>query len=372
MSEQNTAAAYKARIAEIGPCLQAGIADSETHARLANSSVTALHEAGLYRLWWPAELGGPGVKLSEAVEVVEALAYEESTCAWNLAIGTIHAGFAGAYLSDDAVRTVFETPPVIAGQLAPIGKAVIVPGGMRVSGQWSFGSGMHQSNWVLGGAMLTDGDQRLGPVVFVAPKEAAVVDTCSWQVAGLSGTGSCDYAIDEAYIPDGYWFRFPHAQRLRGGPVYELSQLAQSLPLHAGLPMGAARRALDEVTALARHKKRSGSANSIAERTTFQTGLATARVKLESARRYMYDCIARLEIDGKESTVLPEARAQARYVTDVAFEVALWAYRQAGGSALRMASPLQHIVRDLMGATQHIFVDEATLTEYGGLLVGDQ
>ena len=371
MSEVVKVSDFKSEIFRIGSCLQAGIAQSESDARLADTSVAELHRSGLYTLWWPQELGGPGLSLYEAVEVIEALAYQESTSAWNLAIGTIHSGFAGAYLSDEAVQTVFATPPVIAGQLAPIGRASLEPGGMRVSGQWSFGSGIHQSNWVLGGAMLSDGDQKVGRVIFVAPKDAASVDTDSWRVAGLSGTGSCDYAIEAAFVPDGYWFSFPHAQRLRGGPAYDLSQFAQSLQLHAGLPLGAAQRALDEVTKLARTKRRSGASSSIAERTTFQTGLAEARAKLAGARLYMYDCISRLETDEQEDQVLPEARAQARHVTDVALDVSLWAYRQAGGSAMRLTSPLQHIVRDLMGAAQHVFVDEATLFEYGSMLVGD-
>lgn len=371
MSESIAVARFKKNIADIGPCLQAGIAKSEADARLTESSVAALHQAGLYKLWWPEELGGPGLTLYEAVEIIEALAAAESTSAWNLAIGTIHSGFAGAYLSDEAVQAVFTTAPVIAGQLAPIGRASVEPEGLRVSGQWSFGSGMHQSNWVLGGAMLTHRDRNMGPIVFVAPREQAVVDDGSWQVAGLSGTGSCDYAIDGAHIPDGYWFSFPHARRLRGGPAYDLSQIAQSLQLHAGLPLGAAKRALDEITAIARNKKRSGASNTIASRATFQTELAAASAKLAGARLYMYDCIARLQVAGQEAAVLPEARAQARHVTDIAFEIALWAYRQAGGSALRLTSPLQHIVRDLMGASQHVFVDEATLTDYGAMLVGD-
>ncbi len=371
MSVTPEVAQLKANVADIAPCLQAGIRQSEAESRLADSSVAALHGADLYKLWWPEELGGPGVTLTEAVEIVETLAAAETTSAWNLAIGTIHSGFAGAYLSDAAVAAVFATPPVIAGQLAPIGQAAVAAGGIRVTGQWSFGSGMHQSNWVLGGAMLADGEQKLGPVVFVAPRDTAAVDDASWQVAGLAGTGSCDYAINGALVPDGYWFGFPVAERKRGSRAYDLSLFAQSLQLHAGLPLGAGRRALEEITQLARTKKRSGNRNTLAERATFQTELATAHAKLAGARLHMYDCIARLEVAAQERDVLPEARAAARYVTDVAFEVALWAYRQAGGSALRLESPLQHIVRDLMGATQHVFVDEATLTQHGAALLGD-
>lgn len=371
MSKTNTVDQLKTCITNIAPCLQAGIAKSDTDARLADASVAALHDSGLYKLCWPEELGGPGLTLRETVEVMEALATVESTSAWNLAIGTIHSGFAGAYLSDEAVDTVFANDPVIAGQLAPVGQASREPDGLRVSGQWSFGSGMHQSNWVLGGAMLSENDRKPRPIVFITPKKEAAVDENSWEVAGLSGTGSYDYKIESAHIPDGYWFTFPHARRLRGSHTYDLSQLAQSLPLHAGLPLGAARRALDEITTIARNKKRLGASSSIAERATFQKELACAHARLSGARLYMYDCLDRLSATDSEEAVLIETRCAATHATDIALDVSLWAYRQAGGSALRRSSPLQHIVRDLMGATQHVFVDEPTLTTFGAALVGD-
>lgn len=360
------------QVRKIAPVLEEGARESENEGRLAKASVDALHRSGLFKLWWPEGLGGHGADLAEGIAVVEALAEVETAAAWNLAVGTLHSGFAGAYLADHAIDAVFaDERLVIAGQMAPIGEATQVEGGLRVSGRWSFGSGIHQANWVLGGAKVADRP----PVVIVAPVEQAEVDEASWEVAGLAGTGSCNYAMTDVFVPDGYWYTFPMAQRLRGGPVFELSILAQSLVLHFGIPLGAARRSLSEITELARTKIRAFSEGSVGRRNTFQRELAEAEAKLRSARLYVYD-IARRTTDaigsGDQATLLLEGRAAARYVTDVALEISTWAYRQGGGTSLRLDSPLQRILRDLLAASQHVYIDDVAYTGLGAHLMEAQ
>src|ERR671931_153507 len=53
----------------------------------------------------------------------------------------------------------------IAGMFTPSGaKAIAVEGGYRVSGRWKTCSGSLHSNWIIGGALVYDGDTlRIGP-----------------------------------------------------------------------------------------------------------------------------------------------------------------------------------------------------------------
>ena len=79
---------------------------------------------------------------------------------------------------------------------------------------------------------------------------------------------------------------------------------------------------------------------------------------------------ARLEQASDERSVLPEARAAARFVTDVAIDIATWAYRTAGGSALKLDNPLQRVLRDLLAAGQHAYVDDASQVAHGADVLG--
>lgn len=359
----------------IAPVLEANARDSEDSARLAKASVRALRDNGFFRLWWPPELRGAGADVAGAIAVIDALAEVDTAAAWNLAVGTTSTGFAGAYLSDDAVRSIFTGENVvIAGQMAPIGKAQRIDGGLRVAGRWSFGSGIHQSSWVLGGATLEDaGTAR--PIVVVAPISDARIDEASWEVIGLSGTGSCDYALDDVVIPDGYWFDFPAPRRLRGHASFDLPIPGQVMVLHAGFALGAARRSITEITELAREKVRAFTKGPVAQSTTFQRELAEAHARLAGASLYVYDVAARMQaaIGRPELTAaILEGRAASRHATDVALDIATWAYRRGGGTSLRLQNPLQRILRDLLAASQHAYVEETAYIAMGADMIGLQ
>ncbi len=361
------------RIDDIAPVLRAGGREAERSGRLSQASIDALHSSGLFRFWWPAELGGAAASLSQGIATVERLAAVDTTAAWVVAVGSAHAGFVGAYLADHAIEEIFAgDEPVIAGQMAPMGQARRVDGGLRVTGAWSFGSGIRHANWVLGGATVTDDSGvPLEAVVVVAPIGAAIVDENSWQVAGLAGTGSCDYRLTDHFVPEGWWFAFPLAQRLRGAQVYDLPTPVQAVILHGGFVLGTARRSLDEIVALAAAKTRHRAVAPLGQHPTFQRDLAECQAKVAAARLYVHDAARRLDAAGDldRSTVALETRAAGRYATDVAVEVTTWAYRCGGGTSLRLDHPLQQLLRDTFGATQHVFVDDAAYVNYGAALV---
>jgi alkylation response protein AidB-like acyl-CoA dehydrogenase len=369
---QVTVPALLSRIAEIAPTLEEGARQSEVACHLVDASVQALEAGGFFRLWWPQELGGPGAGLVDGIAVIEALAQVDTASAWNVAVGTTSGGAAGAYLPDQAVEAIFAGGPVIvAGQMAPIGQATPVDGGLRVTGRWSFGSGIHQATWVLGGVKIGEADGTPEAALVFVPRDQVQVDEESWQVMGLSGTGSCDYSMTDVFVPEGFWCSFPAPRRIRGGPAFDLHIPAQVIILHAGFAMGAARRSLREITQLARTKMRAFAPGSVGSRMTFQRDLAEAEARLTSACLYIYDVARRTEqaAPGDLPRLFLEGRAASRYVTDVALDIATWAYRNGGGTSLRLNSPLQRVVRDLMAASQHVFVDEIAYTAFGAQLL---
>jgi alkylation response protein AidB-like acyl-CoA dehydrogenase len=63
-------------------------------------------------------------------------------------------------------------------------------------------------------------------------------------------------------------------------------------------------------------------------------------------------------------------RLSATYVTDVAAEVATFAYHAGGGGALYASSPLQRCFRDLHAATQHIAATDDAYEFAGRALLG--
>ena len=113
-----------------------------------------------------------------------------------------------------ALREVYRGGPntVIAGALLPKGAALPVSGGFRLTGRWTFASGCHQADWMLGSsAVMAQGTPRLRPDgrpdvrTFCLPIGACeILDT--WHTTGLRGTGSHDWQVTDVFVPEAQSF----------------------------------------------------------------------------------------------------------------------------------------------------------------------
>src|SRR5690348_4529030 len=164
----------------------------DKEGRLAEPIVDALHREGLFGMWVPSSVrGGAELDPVSSLHVIENLSYGDPSTGWVLMAAALAIGTGAAYLGDEAVEELFAGPrlPVIAGQGTRPGKAVPTEGGFRLSGSWSFASGIkHGTHIHTLGVIEGSGEPR----IFVLPVEKAkLID--NWDVLGLRATGSIDY-----------------------------------------------------------------------------------------------------------------------------------------------------------------------------------
>src|SRR5262245_52472697 len=129
------------RVAEIAN-EQAEAGDKQGY--LAESVVSALHREKLYGIWVPQTLGGAELFPVESLQVIENVAYGDPSAGWVLMAAALAIGTGAAYLEDSAARELFGDGrfPVIAGQGTRPGTAIATEGGYRLTGSWSFASGI--------------------------------------------------------------------------------------------------------------------------------------------------------------------------------------------------------------------------------------
>ena len=75
---------YVARARELLPLIGEAAAGVEAGRRLDERVITALHEAGLFRMMMPRWLGGGEAPPSEFVQVIETIARADASTAWCL------------------------------------------------------------------------------------------------------------------------------------------------------------------------------------------------------------------------------------------------------------------------------------------------
>ena len=364
------------RIERIAGVLRGCEQEAEAARFLPQEAVDAMLDAGLFHLSFPTSLGGWEADAVVEMEVYESVARLNGAAGWNLCVGALHSSLPAAYLSDDAVAAMFggDRPPVVAGQMQPVGRAVEVDGGMVVTGLYSWGSGIRHADWVLGGTLVEarDGTVRPGFRVFVAPKaQAEVLD--NWHVMGMSGSGSYDYRVDGVLVPDGWWFDYHSPERLRGGHRYRSPVPVQIASAHIGFALGLGERAVEEITALAVSKRRSLATRTVADRGSFQRDLGSTYTALGAARDHAAATLGRLvaaQVAGADTApMIPALRSAASHATDVALQAADTAMRHAGGTAVRLDNPIQRVVRDLLVARSHMYVADTNYELLGRALL---
>ncbi len=243
--------------------LAAAGAENEAAYGLSATTLAALHAGGFFSLFVPAALGGAEVMPGEALEVIEALCNADASTGWVVMATQLATGAAGAYLPDPTIETLFRPHhPIIAGQGAPNGRAEVVAGGYRLTGRWSYGSGLKHADHIHTGAIVHEngvprmlpGTQSPERRIFIVPKSRAVLGD-NWDVIGLRATGSIDYALDNVFVPDD-WTHDPAATAsVRGGAFYRIGQLGMGTMGHTGFALGVTRRVLDELRAIAAEKR---------------------------------------------------------------------------------------------------------------------
>jgi alkylation response protein AidB-like acyl-CoA dehydrogenase len=370
-----------ARARELAPRLRARADEIELARKLPASVHRELAAAGFYRCWAPRECGGLELPVWPVAEMFEALAQADGSTAWCTFIACTSAT-ALATLPDDAARAVFAPPEttLLSGVFAPMGTAEREGDSFRVNGRWPFGSGTQNADWVLAGCRLLENGAPMtrangAPrthMVLVPAREVEFLDT--WHVSGLCGTGSTDFALRDVRVPAervvGYSRERPPDRPLYRFPNFTLLALGIGM---VGLGLG--RAAIDELVALAKAKKPTGSARSLAERPAVQSAVAEAEAELRSARAFLRDSVeAAWARAAAGDAVTVELRRDLRLATTHAARVSARVthrmYDLGGASSIYKKSPLQRVFRDAHVATQHLMVAPPTLELAGRMFVG--
>jgi indole-3-acetate monooxygenase len=340
---------------------------------LPADAVETLRDLGVFWLKTPAELGGTPLGPVEFCDVIEELAYADSSTAWTAMIGAGCGGLAGGWLPEAGARRVFAADrplPVVAGQLQPRGTGRPVEGGYVVTGRWSFASGIVHASWLIGAFWTQPGQHGAGPaeesdtprmVVFVLPKdEAEVID--NWRVAGLQGTGSMDFRVHDAFVPVEMTYALGTAA-VRGGDLFRLGMPAFVSNEVPPLCIGIARRALDDITSLAGHTTRWPGGPALSDRAVFRKELGRAEAKIKAARLLHRDAMAAAWDTARAGNAPPEPQQTALttasvFAVETCAEVVSDLFRFGGGRVLSLSSPMQRYLRDVLAARQHVALTE--------------
>lgn len=365
------------------PVVEAEADAVDNQISMTQPVIEALAKSGLNHILLPKELGGLEADIDTALDVFEEVAHQDGAVGWVFMANATATAFASMF--DPAVaRPMLDGRPeaVLCGQFVSRGKARRVEGGFEVTGRFQFGSGITRATWVGGGALIRDADGNLelneagvpAVVAFVVPAESVEI-TGNWDVMGLRGTGSYDYTIPEQFVEEGRTFWLFDCQPRCGGAMYQLGSVAFSGIGHAAWALGVARRALDEIQAIAMAGRARIGGTAMRDEQVFQRAFAENTLALRAARLLVHDTIGEIvrRLEGGEPMSMQiqhELVSAVTYQTRVCMDIVEFAYMASGSAGLRNPSILQRCFRDMCVGAQHLYVDPRTFDAMGKGLLG--
>ncbi|WP_141582837.1 acyl-CoA dehydrogenase family protein [Actinomadura sp. WMMA1423] len=369
------------RVRDLAPTLAERAPDAERARRLPDETIADLAGTGLFDMLVPKRFGGAELGFEEMAAACREAGAGCASTGWLSVIYSLH-NWMVALFPEQAQAEVWADRPyaLIPCVLSPGGTAAPAEGGHRVTGRWSWGSGVMHAGHVMVMALVAEGD-AIEPRLFLLPREEVAVHDV-WHTSGMRGTGSNDIEVPDVFVPahrsvpladlaegrspgslvhSGALYRTPLV------PVFALTGAAPVLGAAEGVLARFAERTRGRVMAYSgeRQRETAGAQVRLAAATA---DLAAARLLLEDALRGVVRAVADGGCDLRRRA---RARLVAAHVAGTARRVVNDLCSAAGASAQFTDSPFQRAQRDVNTITGHVvFEPDAAYALYGRIELG--
>jgi 3-hydroxy-9,10-secoandrosta-1,3,5(10)-triene-9,17-dione monooxygenase len=356
--------------------------EAERLRRLPAATISDFKACGLATLLLPARFGGRQAQFSQLLDPVRRMAHGCASSAWTLGFYTLHNWMLSLF-DIEAQEEVFASGPVLApAPLAPTGRGVVADGGIRLTGRWSWATGIMDADWVMVGAVI-DGlkgkTESIYPALVALPAdETEVVDV--WHTAGMRGTGSHDVIVTDVFVPlrrvvsvvDIYSGTAPgsiaHDAATYRWPMVPALALTAAMPV-----LGAAEKVVELYQERVQERVLAYSGVAQKDQPAAQIRLGDARVRLRALSALVADTAAGIERivvagDRVPRAVRADARAAAAHTVHESRAIIADLLEASGASAQFLSNPLQRAKRDVDIAAGHVIFDYDLSRELSGAL----
>ncbi|KUI25354.1 acyl-CoA dehydrogenase [Mycobacterium sp. GA-2829] len=352
--------------------------EAEQLRRLPQATINDLIASDFTELLVPARFGGKEAPFPELLEPVREMAHGCASSAWTIGFYALH-NWMVALFEEQAQAEAFADRPFLApAPLAPTGRGRPDGDGIRLSGRWSWATGVMHGNWIMVGA-LCGPDDAIYPALALLPiADATVVDV--WHTDGMRATGSNDVLIDDVYVPphrlvrvtDIYAGTAPGAV-LHTSPTYRWP-MVPALALLAAMPaLGSAERVAALYTERLGERVLAYEGVRQKDKPLAQARLGEAEVRLRALRAVLDDTVGEIETLVRAGDAVPlvtraRARMTAAHIVHESRAVIGLLLEASGASAHFTSNPLQRIKRDVDVIAGHVVFDYDTSRELAGAL----
>jgi alkylation response protein AidB-like acyl-CoA dehydrogenase len=333
----------------------------------------------------PKKFGGPAMRPDEAFAAGFELGRGDGSAAWVWSVMLIHDLFVSHFPEEFQHEYWGKDRTLSASSFLPHGKPTPASGGVRVSGKWSFCSGVDNADWLFLGVFFgpPSGDALMPDIRYVMVPKGDYEILDDWEVMGLRGTGSKSVVIDDKFVPDHRIVSHKemsdatspgsrlHADPVYHAPIWSFVPFTISAPA-CGIAQGALESFIDEMKV----RDDSFAHSPLSKKPGMHARVAEASAMIDCAD-LLYKRSYRETIDKILAGEVPSLEFRARSRRDQGYcvkqaKAAVGLLIDAvGGRGLFESNHVQRSFRDLQAVSGHIVASwDVAAYSYGQMALG--
>jgi alkylation response protein AidB-like acyl-CoA dehydrogenase len=325
-----------------------------------------VHELEMHKALRPAQYGGSGIGAFTFSEIVRTIATYNASAAWIVYFVILHEHWV-AFLDEQGRQEVYESDKFVGDIFMPIGQVEYVDGGVKLSGQWSFGSGILWNEWMgLGAVVQVPGEDPQPCLLNINKSEYEVIE--DWDPFGLRATGSHSVKVEAVFVP---WHRIlpvvnaknksePVGGHYSDEPIFRVPFMPFFAMGFPSISTGIAQRVARDLKTRIEGRQRILFNMKESESPIAQSNLAEVMVKLDAIESMNTRYVEQLEkwIEANTPIVGEEEKnkmgAWRSHICKETSDLAFRAMTLLGASATKSGDPLETAARDAFMLSIHL------------------
>ena len=352
------------------PAVRAEADAAEERRMISPEIISALRDAGIFRILQPERFGGFEYDFGMVVRVNSLIGQGCTSTAWVCGLGITHQWIISGFPPQAQEDVWDENPGAITyGSYGPIVEARPVDGGWTISGSWPFASGCDHGQWGLLGARFADAgaDGSMAPGFVLVPASDYTIDD-DWFTNGLAATGSKSIVCEDVFVPSHRRLLF--ADVMSGNsPGYQASgKPLYSIPMFAGIPtaittpaLGALQGAIDAFIETTGVQKTRGirSGENVAGFASVQSAIACACAAVDAGKlMFLRDLEETHAVVNAGQKITQDMRIRNRLTQGYLMKQIITAidelYNVTGATGINIGNQVERAWRDIHAMSHHI------------------
>ncbi len=361
-----------AKARDLASELRRYVDEAETNRRLPKGAVEAMVASGLLPMVRPARWRGHEMDWMTLLDCVAEVGKVSGSLGWCFCFLMQHQ-WVLSYFPEAAQAAVYggDSDPRVVTSFGAFGRAEPEPGGFKVSGDWSFGSGADHCSWAIVGAPVIGAQP--GMRWFLLRKgQFSIRDT--WNSVGLKGSGSNNIVVEGASVPEEFSLDLGAAygghapgSKFLNGPLYQAPLSSQFQFGLLSPMMGVARGALETFLDFSQGRVGTMTGSKVAESPLLQARIGESAAEIDAAY-VVLDGISRGVMSGELATPAVAARVGRDFglCAKLMVQAVDRLFAVAGARGLNEGSPLGRHWRDIHAISNHVALNSESLFQTFG------